>query len=61
MNIINIVIVSFFFIFLIIYIFYECFIRENRALNIFGRMRLYNNLLNNTNKSNNESFNYDEV
>lgn len=60
---INIILVSLFFIFLVIYILYECFIRENRVLNIFGRMRVYSNIINNSNKStnNSESFNYDEV
>ena len=43
---------------------YHCFIRENRILNIFGRMKIYNNLINNNNNKlseNNDSFNYDEV
>ena len=44
---------------------YHCFIRENRILNIFGRMKIYNNIINNNNDNklseNNESFNYDEV
>ena len=61
MDIINIILVSLFFIFLVIYILYECFIRENRVLNIFGRMRLYNNIINNKLSENNESINYEEV
>ena len=65
MNIINIILVSLFFTFLVIYMVYHCFIRENRILNIFGRMKIYNDIINNNNDNklseNNESFNYDEV
>lgn len=56
-DVISIILVFLFFCVLLLYMLYECYIRESRVINIFGRMRLYNN-----NESiNTEKFNYDEV
>lgn len=62
-DLISIILLTLFFSVLLIYMLYECYIRENRILNIFGRMRVYNNIINNNNKlsENNESINYEEV
>jgi hypothetical protein len=56
-DVISIILVFLFFCVLLLYMLYECYIRENRVINIFGRIRLYDN-----NESiNTEKFNYDEV
>jgi hypothetical protein len=62
-DLISIILLTLFFSVLLIYMLYECYIRENRVINIFGRMKLYNNILNSKMESSEDktSINYEEV